>query len=307
MDTPIIFWIAFNGVVLVLLALDLFAHRGDKPVSVRDAAITSAGFVILSLLFSAYIWHWKGSSKAMEFLTGYVIEYSLSVDNIFVFVLVFNFFQVPSHYQHRVLFWGILGALVMRGLMIGVGAALIAQFHWILYLFGIFLLVTGVKMMLSGDEEMDIANNPVLRFCRKHLPISDKYHGHDFLTKINGKILLTPLALVLIVVEFTDLIFAVDSIPAIFAITQDAFIVYTSNVCAILGLRSLYFLLAKAMVHFKYLKLGLGLVLSFIGFKMLIEYFVHVPTPLALAVVATILTLAVVASLIHNKKHPNDL
>lgn len=302
METPLIFWIAFNGVVLLLLAIDLFAHRSDKPISARDAALTSAGFVVLSLLFSAYIWHWKGSGKAMEFLTGYIIEYSLSVDNIFVFVLVFNFFQVPAHYQHRVLFWGILGAFIMRGLMIGIGAALIAKFHWILYLFGLFLLVTGIKMIFSGEEQIDIANNPVLRFCRKHLPIADRYHGHNFLTKINGKRFLTPLALVLIVVEFTDLIFAVDSIPAIFAITQDAFIVYTSNVCAILGLRSLYFLLAKAMVQFKYLKLGLGLVLAFIGVKMLVEYFFHIPTPAALGIVAVILAAAIIASLLHQKQ-----
>lgn len=302
MDTPLIFWIAFNGVVLILLALDLVAHRKDKPVSARDAAITSAGFVVLSLLFCAFIWHWKGSTKAMEFLTGYIIEYSLSVDNIFVFVLVFNFFQVPSHYQHRVLFWGILGAFILRGLMIGIGAALIAQFHWILYLFGLFLLVTGVKMIFSGEEEIEISNNPILRLCRKYLPIAEVYDGHKFLTRINGKRLLTPLALVLIVVEFTDLIFAVDSIPAIFAITQDAFIVYTSNVCAILGLRSLYFLLAKAMVQFKYLKLGLGLVLGFIGAKMLVEYFFHIPTPAALVVVALILGTAIIASLLHREK-----
>lgn len=306
METPLIFWVAFNAVVLVLLALDLFAHRSDKPISVRDATLTSIGCVVLSLLFCAFIAHWKGTGKAMEFLTGYIIEYSLSVDNIFVFVLVFNFFRVPSHYQHRVLFWGVMGAFILRGLMIGVGAALIAKFHWILYLFGLFLLVTGIKMITHGEEEIDIANNPVLRFCRKHLPVTDQYHGHSFLTRLNGKLFLTPLALVLIVVEFTDLIFAVDSIPAIFAITQDAFIVYTSNICAILGLRSLYFLLAKAMVHFKYLKPGLGLVLAFIGVKMLVEYFFHIPTPIALGVVGVILAVAITASLLHNKRHPEE-
>lgn len=302
MDTPLIFWIIFNAVVLALLAIDLFAHRQDKPISMRDAAVSSVGFVILSLLFAIYIASWKSPAKAMEFVTGYIIEYSLSVDNIFVFVLIFNFFQVPAKYQHRVLFWGIIGALVLRGLMIGVGAALIAQFHWVLYLFGAFLLITGIKMILHGDEEMDIAHNPILTFCRKHLPVTDTYDGHKFLTRINSKWLLTPLALVLIVVEFTDLIFAVDSIPAIFAITQDAFIVYTSNVCAILGLRSLYFLLAKAMVHFKYLKLGLGLVLAFIGVKMLIEHFYKIPTPLSLLVVAGILITAIGASLLHKPK-----
>ncbi len=296
--TPIGFWIAFNLGVLVLLGIDLFAHRQDKAISMRDAAVSSVAFVVLSLLFCAYIAHWKGSVKAMEFLTGYIIEYSLSIDNIFIFVLIFNFFRVPAHYQHRVLFWGILGAFVLRGLMIGVGAALISQFHWILYLFGAFLIFTGIKMLTHGEEEMDIAENPILKFCRKHLPLTHEYHGHSFLATISGKKMLTPLALVLIVVEFSDLIFAVDSIPAIFAITQDAFIVYTSNVCAILGLRSLYFLLAKAMTHFKYLKTGLGLVLSFIGLKMLIEHFVHIPTPIALGVVACILMVAVVASLL---------
>lgn len=309
METPVIFWIIFNVVVLGLLAVDLFAHRQDKPISAKDAAVTSVGFVVLSLLFALYIGYWKGPAKAMEFVTGYIIEYSLSVDNIFVFVLLFNFFKVPAQYQHRVLFWGIIGALVLRGLMIGVGAALIAQFHWILYLFGAFLLFTGIKMIMHGEEEMDVANNPVLTFCKKHLPITNTYHGHSFLTIENGKRMLTPLALVLIVVEFTDLIFAVDSIPAIFAITQDAFIVYTSNVCAILGLRSLYFLLAKAMVQFRYLKLGLGLVLSFIGVKMLIEHFYKIPTPLSLLVVASILITAIGASLLHKPKvvTPQDL
>jgi tellurite resistance protein TerC len=298
MDTPLIFWIGFNIAVLAFLAIDLFAHRQDKPISARDAAVTSVAFVVLSLLFGAYIWHWKGAGKAMEFFTGYIIEYSLSIDNIFIFVLVFGFFQVPDKYQHRVLFWGILGAFVMRGVMIGVGAALISRFHWILYIFGAFLVYTGIKMLTHGDEKVDMSKNPVLNFCRKHLPLSDVYHGHDFLARVNGKMLLTPLAVVLIVVECTDLIFAVDSIPAIFAITQDPFIVYTSNVCAILGLRSLYFLLAKAMTHFKYLKTGLGLVLSFIGVKMLIDHFYHIPTPAALGVVACILALAVVASLL---------
>lgn len=299
MSTPLSFWIGFNGIVLLILAADLFlVHRNPKLISTRDAVLSSIGCVIFSLGIAALVWHWEGTEKATEFLTGYVIEYSLSLDNIFLFVLIFTYFQVPHQHHHRVLFWGIIGAFVMRGIMIAIGAALISRFHWILYLFGAFLLYTGVKMAMQGEEKIELEKNPVLTFCRKHLPISDHFDGHHFLTRINGRRLLTPLALVLIVVEVTDLVFAVDSIPAIFAITTDPFIVYTSNVCAILGLRSLYFLLAKAMTHFYYLKLGLGLVLCFIGIKMLGEPFFKLPTAIALVVVAVILGGAIIASLL---------
>ena len=243
------------------------------------------------------IWHLRGGDTALDFLTGYLIEYSLSVDNIFVFVLLFGYFAVPAEYQHRVLFWGIISALIMRGAMIGLGVQLIERFHWVLYIFGAFLVITGVKMFFSRKEAADPGNNFLLRLMRRHLPVTDDYHGSKFLARIDGKRVLTPLALVLMMVELTDLLFAVDSIPAVFGVTRDPFIVYTSNVCAMLGLRSLYFLLADVVDKFVYLKQGLAIILAFIGTKMLLAELAPIPTFVSLGVVALILAGSIILSL----------
>ena len=298
MHTNLWFWIIFNAGVLCLLAIDLFAfQRKAHAPSTKEAAIWTAVWVTLSLGFNALVWHWMGPAKALEFLTGYLIEYSLSVDNIFVFVLIFSYFAVPAAYQHRVLFWGILSALVLRGIMIGVGVAFVEAFHWALYLFGAFLLLTGAKMFFSRRKAVDIARKPLIRLVRRLLPVSDTYHGAHFTIRRDGRRLLTPLAMVLIMVEATDVLFAVDSIPAIFGITHDPFIVYTSNVCAILGLRSLYFLLAGVIHKFVYLKPALAIILSFIGAKMLLADVFHIPTAASLGVIGLVLLAAIGLSL----------
>lgn len=297
------FWV-FNAVVLFLLAMDLFVfHRKAHVVSFKEAAGWSAFWVSLSLIFCAVIGFTLGKPKGVEFLTGYLIEYALSMDNIFVFVLIFSYFQVKPEYQHRVLFWGIMGALVMRAVMIFAGVAMVTKFSWTIPILGLFLLVTGIKMVLPGSEEVDLDQNFMLRFCRRCFRVAPQYHGTRFLVKADGKWMLTPLALVLLVVETTDLIFAVDSIPAIIGITQDSFIVYTSNICAILGLRSMYFMLARGVDHFTYLKYGLSAVLSFVGVKMMLAWFdIHVSIVLSLGVVFSLLVLSVLASLIWKKK-----
>jgi len=264
---------------------------------VREASIWSAVWIGLALLFNLGIWHYLGPQKGVEFLTGYLIEKSLSVDNIFVFALIFGYFAVPQEYQHRVLFWGILGALVMRAIFIAAGAALLASFHWIIYVFGAFLIVTGIKMVLTPAKGLEPEKNPVVRLVRRLFPVSDRYHGQRFFVRDRGILTATPLFVVLALVETTDLIFAVDSIPAIFAVTSDPFIVYTSNVFAILGLRSLYFLLAGVMSKFEYLKLGLAAILVFVGTKMAIIDLYKIPSTVSLGVVAAILAVAVVASL----------
>jgi tellurite resistance protein TerC len=303
--TNLWFWIIFNAGVLCLLVIDLFAfQRKAHAPSTKEAAIWTAVWVALSLGFNAVVWHWMGSAKALEFLTGYLIEYSLSVDNIFVFVLVFSYFAVPAAYQHRVLFWGILSALVLRGVMIAVGVAFIQSFHWALYLFGAFLLLTGAKMFFSRRKAVDIARNPLIRLVRSLLPVSDSYHGAHFTIRRDGRRLLTPLAMVLIMVEATDVLFAVDSIPAIFGITHDPFIVYTSNVCAILGLRSLYFLLGGIVHKFVYLKPALAIILSFIGAKMLLTDVFHIPTAASLGVIGLVLLAAIGLSLRVNPQPP---
>jgi tellurite resistance protein TerC len=265
-------------------------------MSARTALLSSLAWIAVSLGCGFGIWHAMGREPGLQFFTGYVVEYSLSADNIFIFVLIFDYFQVPRAHQPRVLSWGVFGAMVLRGVMIGLGALLLAHFHWILYLFGIFLLVTGCRMLLQRGKEMDIAANPVLRFCRRVLPMAQLDHGSKFAAMEDGQLRFTTLALVLIIVECVDLVFAVDSIPAIFAITQDPFVVYTSNVCAILGLRSLYFLLAGAMPHLRYLKTGLAVILAFIGGKMLLAYFYAIPNEWSLAIVVGILVIAVAAS-----------
>ena len=300
MDLPLWGWLAFIGAVLGMLALDLGVfHRKAHTVSVREAATWSAVWVALSLTFAALVYFWQGPDKGLEFLTGYLIEKSLAVDNIFVFVLVFSFFATPQIYQHRVLFWGVIGALVMRGIMIFLGAALIEQFHWILYVFGGLLLLTGVRMLFQKhDADVDLNKNPAVRLARRLFRVSDDYDGQKFFTVKNGVRMATPLFLVLIFIEATDLVFAVDSIPAIFAITTDPFIVFTSNVLAILGLRSMYFLLANVVHRFVYLKTGLSFILVFIGVKMLLLDVFKIPTAVSLGVVMGILTLSVVLSLL---------
>ena len=297
-------WIGFNVFVLAMLALDLLVfHREAHEVRLKEAAAWSVFWVLLALALNGGVFAFMGGDPALEFLTGYLIEKALSVDNIFVFALLFGYFAVPPRLQHRVLFWGILGALVMRGAMIVAGAYLIQQFHWIIYIFGGFLVVTGVRMATQGEHPKAPGDNPAIRLLRRLMPVTDVYHGQQFFVREptargRPRRVATPLFVALVLVETTDLIFAVDSIPAIFAVTQDPFIVYTSNVFAILGLRALYFLLAGIIHRFHYLKLGLAVVLVFVGAKMLLTDLYKVPVGLALGVVALVLGAAVVASLL---------
>jgi tellurite resistance protein TerC len=297
-------WVGFNVFVLAMLALDLGVfHRKAHVVSFRESITWTVVWVALALLFNVGVWHFFGSQKALEFFTGYLIEKSLSVDNVFVFALLFSYFAVPPVYQHKVLFWGILGALVMRAIMIALGAALIAKFTWIIYVFGAFLILTGIKMVVKREEEIHPERNPVVRWFKKLMPVTADYREDRFFVKEGGRRWATPLFVVLLLVEFSDLIFAVDSIPAIFAVTTDPFIVYTSNVFAILGLRSLYFALAGVMDKFHYLKIGLGVVLSFVGVKMLLAHTAwKIPTLLSLGVVVVILAASIVWSLLRPKK-----
>lgn len=303
MTEPLWAWFAFIAFVLVMLAIDLGVfQRKAHIVKPREAAIWTATWVTLSLLLGVVFYFWLGSEKAVEYITGYVLEWSLSVDNIFVFVLVFTYFKVPFKYQQRVLLWGILGALVMRGVMIVVGAALIDQFAWILYIFGAFLLFTGLRMLFSKDgDEQDLDKNPAIRLVKRVLPITTEYDGQRFFTVQNGVRMATPLFLAVVVIEFTDLLFAVDSIPAIFAITTDPFIVFTASIMAVLGLRSMYFLLAHVVHRFVYLKTGLAFILVYIGVKMLLLDVVHIPALVSLAVIIGILGISVVASLLWGK------
>jgi tellurite resistance protein TerC len=297
-------WIGFNLFVLAMLALDLGVfHRKAHVVGFRESLTWTVVWVVLALLFNAGIWHFSGSQKALEFFTGYVIEKSLSVDNVFVFAMLFSYFAVPPLYQHKVLFWGVLGALVMRAAMIALGAALIVKFSWIIYVFGAFLILTGIKMVLKREEEIHPERNPVVRLFKKLMPVTSDYRGDRFFVVESGLRHATPLFVVLLLVEFSDLIFAVDSIPAIFAVTTDPFIVYTSNVFAILGLRSLYFALAGVMDTFHYLKIGLGVVLSFVGVKMMLAHSPYkIDTLISLAVVVGIIAASVVASVLRPRK-----
>ena len=298
-------WIGFNLFVLALLALDLGVfHRKAHAVSVREALVWTLVWVGLALGFNAGIYYWFGSERALEFLTGYVIEKALSVDNLFVFLIIFSYFAVPAVLQHRVLFWGILGALVMRAFFIVLGAALLQAFHWIIYLFGGFLVITGIKLLLQRDSEAHPERNIILRVFRRLVPLTREYHGTRFYVKEDGRWRATPLLMVLVVVEATDVVFAVDSIPAIFAITKDPFIVYTSNIFAILGLRSLFFLLAGMMGRFHYLKVGLALVLVFIGTKMLLEVVYKIPILVSLCVIVMLLAGSVVISLLRPRAEP---
>jgi tellurite resistance protein TerC len=297
-------WVGFNLAVLAILALDLgVLHRRAEKVSLKEAAAWSAVWIGLSLCFAFAIYRTMGRESGLEFLTGYLIEYALSVDNIFVFVLIFTYFGVPEKYQHRVLFWGIIGALVLRGVMIVAGSVLVTHFTWILYIFGAFLVFTGLRMALQKDDAVyNPERDPVLRLARKLIPVTQDYHGDQFFVQVadeTGRIryAATPLFIVLLIVDTTDVIFATDSIPAIFAVTRDPFIVYTSNICAVLGLRALYFLLASVVDKFTYLKLGLSVVLIFIGAKMLLEPFVHIPIVASLGVVGAVLLASVLVSM----------
>jgi len=297
MPDQILLWVGFNLFVLLMLALDLGVfHRTAHVVKTKEALLWSVVWIALALLFNLGIYLWQGPKVALEFLTGYLIEKSLSVDNLFVFIMIFTYFGVPALYQHKVLFWGILGALVMRAIFIASGVALIEHFHWIIYVFGAFLILTGVKMAWQKDKEIHPEKNPVLRLFRRLMPVSDRYHGGAFFVKQGGRQFATPLFVVLLLVETTDLIFAVDSIPAILAITLDPFIVYTSNVFAILGLRSLYFALAGIMPLFHYLNYGLAAILAFVGAKMMLVDFYKIPIGISLSVVAAILLMAIIAS-----------
>jgi tellurite resistance protein TerC len=300
-------WIGFNVFVLGMLALDLGVfHRKAHTISIKEASVWSIVWVCLAMIFNVGIYYAWGSEKALEFLTGYVIEKSLSVDNLFVFLMIFQYFNTPSQYQHRVLFWGILGALLLRAIFIATGSALLSNFHWMIYVFGGFLVITGIKMYFQGDEKIEPEKNPVVRLFERLVPIIRKYDGQRFFIRREGKYYATLLMLVLIVVETTDVIFAIDSIPAIFAITDDPFIIYTSNVFAILGLRALYFMLAGVMEMFVYLKVGLSVVLCFVGAKMMLIDIYKIPIGVSLAVIGGVLLLSIIASWLIKPQNPKE-
>ena len=297
----------FFIVVLIMICVDMFmlGRKGDSKVSTKEALIWSAIWITIAMLFNLWLYFYLGSKygeevatqKSLEFLTGYVLEKSLAVDNLFVFIMLFTYFKVPEIYQKRVLVYGIFGALILRSIMIVVGATLVSEFHWILYIFGAFLLFSGIKMFKSGEDSGDIENNFIIKFLKRNFKITNNYHGEKFFVKIDGKTWITPLFVVLIFIEFTDLIFAVDSIPAIFAVTTDPFIVYTSNIFAILGLRALYFILADMADRFELLKYGLAVILMFIGVKLLIIEFYKIPILLSLGFVIGVLVISIIASI----------
>ncbi len=305
MEASLWLWVAFNVFILALLAFDLgVMHKERRPIPVREAMWMVAGYISLAMAFNIGLYFYAGKQVALEFLTGYFIEYALSMDNIMVFVLILAHFQVPREYQMRVLVWGIIGALVLRAIFILAGAALIEQFHWIILVFGVFLIFTGLKTMFGGEEEPDIEKNSIVKFSRRLIPVTPRYDKEKFFTRENGKLVATPLFLVLIVLNLTDILFAVDSIPAIFAITRDPFIVYTSNVFAILGLRALYFVLAGMLHQFKYLKYGISLVLVLIGVKMVVNDLYggkFIPTEYALLATAFFIFGSVLLSFIRNR------
>jgi tellurite resistance protein TerC len=307
MTTEVLLWGVFNLFVIGMLVLDLAVfHRKAHEIRIREALLWSAFWIGLALLFNIGVYYFRGSEKALEFLTGYLLEKSLSVDNIFVFIMIFTYFRVPYIHQHKVLFWGILGALIMRAAFILLGVTLIQKFHWIIYVMGAFLIVTGIKMARQKDEEINPERNPVLRLFRRLMPVTDTYEGDRFFVSRAGRLAATPLFIVVLVVETTDVIFAVDSIPAILAITLDPFIVYTSNVFAILGLRALYFALAGVVRLFHYLPYGLSLILVFVGIKMLLVDIYKIPIGIALGTVAAVLGISVLASILYPPKIEAD-
>ncbi len=296
------FWI-FNLVITLLLLLDLFVfHRKAHVIHVKEAIWLSAFWIAVALAFNVYVYYLRGTEDALKFLTGYLVEKSLSVDNLFVFVLIFSYCHIPPHLLHTVLFWGVLGAIVMRAIFILCGIALINMFHWIIYLFGIFLIYTGIKLALEKDKKIEPENNPLIKLFQKFVPVTHEFHGDHFFIKQAGRYVATPLFIALLAVEITDVIFAVDSIPAIIGITNDPFIVYTSNILAILGLRSLYFALAHIITRFHYLNYGLAAILIFIGVKMLLAGYFHIPIGISLGVIAAILAISVIASLLDPKE-----
>jgi tellurite resistance protein TerC len=297
-------WLGFTGVVAALLVLDLgILNRRSHALTMREAMSWSGGLILLALLFGLFVLWQEGSRHALEYYTGYLIELSLSVDNLFVFLLIFSYFGVRADAQPKVLKWGILGAIVMRLIMIGLGALLLQRFQWIIYVFGGLLILTGIRMFAQKEEMVDLERNPVLRLARRFLPVCDSYDGSKFFTRTTrGRLLATPLLLVLLVVEWSDLVFAIDSIPAIFAVTRDPFLVYSSNIFAILGLRALFFVLAGMLDRFVYLKTGVAFILVFVGLKMTLSGWIHVPITLSLAVIVTTLAIAVVLSLRHTAR-----
>jgi tellurite resistance protein TerC len=302
MGTPLL-WVGFNAFVIVALILDLGVfHRKAHKIKIREAAFWSVVWIGLALAFGFFVWHWHGPQRGLEYLTGYVIEKALSIDNLFVFLVIFRTFQVDEQVQHRVLAWGILGALVMRGIMIAAGSILIARFSWLLPAFGLFLVYTGLHMLWKRGKQVHYERNPIFRFASTHLRVTKEYRGSSFFVRQAGQLFATPLFLVLLVIEISDVTFAVDSIPAIFGITRDPFIVFTSNVFAILGLRALYFLLSDLLQYLRYLGYGLAVVLIFIGLKMVAEPWIHFSVLISLSVVAGILLLATVLSLLAGPK-----
>ena len=307
MSESTILWGGFNLFVLGMLALDLgIFHRRAHVVKVREALIWTAVWITLSMAFNLFVYQYLGKEKALEFFTAYLIEKSLSIDNIFVMIMIFGYFQVPQAYQHKVLFWGILGALVMRVIFILAGIELIHKFHWLIYVFGGFLVFTGIRMVSSGDQNLRPEQNPLMKLARRIFPVTEKFEGDKFFIRRSGKVWATPLFLVVVLIEGTDLIFAVDSIPAILAISDDSFIVYTSNVFAILGLRSLYFALAGIEKYFQYLKYGLAAVLVFVGIKMCLTDIYKIPVEISLIVIVFILTIAMLASVIFRKPEKKE-
>lgn len=307
MNESTVLWAGFNIFVLGMLALDLGVfHRKSHTVTVREALIWTGVWVTLALFFNLFIYFYFGEELAVEFFTGYLIEKSLSVDNIFVMIMIFSYFQVPQEYQHKVLFWGILGALVMRVIFIFSGIELIHRFHWLIYIFGGFLIFTGIRMLTAGDAQIEPEKNPIIKLARRMFSVTSTFEGDKFFTKREGKTWVTPLFLVVILIEATDLIFAVDSIPAILAISEDPFIVYTSNVFAILGLRSLYFALSGIEKYFHYLKFGLSAILVFVGLKMCIVDFYKIPVTISLIVIVFLLAIAMIASVLFPKKESEE-
>ena len=311
LGTPAWVWLTFLGIVVALLAFDLgVLHKDDHEIGVRESLLLSAGYISVALIFGAWVWWYLGAQSGMDYYTGFMIEKSLSMDNVFVIALIFSFFAIPRQYQHRVLFWGILGVIVLRAIMIGLGATLVSQFSWVLYLFGAFLIFTGIKMWIIADHMPDIANNPLLKFLKRHMRVTDGLRGNAFWVHgpdpASGKVVrfATPLLLALVLIEFVDLVFAVDSVPAIFAITTDPFIVYTSNIFAILGLRALYFALAAMIHRFKYLKYALALVLVFIGSKIfLVGITGKIPAVISLSVTFGLIAGGVLVSLWKTRDH----
>ena len=296
-------WILFFVFLIVMIAVDLGVfHREARAVTIKEAMVWTGVWIGLALLFNVYIYYLKGPQASLDFLTGYLVEKSLSLDNVFIFLTIFQAFKIPLKYQHRVLFWGILGAVILRGIFIGIGAVLVAKFSWIFYVFGVFLMYTAYQFMREETEDKDFANHPLILWCQKRFSMSKKLDGEKFFTIQKGKRVATPLLLVLIAIEFSDVIFAIDSIPAIFAITTDPYIVFTSNIFAILGLRSLYFVIANMALKFAYLSYGLGFILGFIGLKMILHDFIHIPSFISLSVIGFALSLSIIASLILERR-----